>query len=312
MTVDFTVAIPTYNGANRLPHVLEKLRRQTDTEQISWELIIIDNNSTDETANVVANYQEHWLPGVALRYFFEQKQGITFARQRAIQEAEGNFIGFLDDDNLPTPNWVTQAYLFGQNNPQAGAYGGQTYGEFEVDPPQDFEKIKNFLVIRNYGNQPQKFEPEKLRLPAGAGLVVRKQAWLDSMPSRFVRTSRGGNDYEISLHLHKRGWEIWYNPAMSIGHKIPSWRMNKDYLLPLCRLYGLCTCELLMINAKNWQKPMLLVRSFLGNLRRLLQHIFTHRGRLKTELSVACEMEFFLGGLMSPFYMLSKSLKKSY
>lgn len=58
--LDFTVAIPTYNGANRLPLVLEKLRSQINTENISWEVIIVDNNSSDNTSKIVQDYQSRF------------------------------------------------------------------------------------------------------------------------------------------------------------------------------------------------------------------------------------------------------------
>jgi GT2 family glycosyltransferase len=309
MAVDFTVAIPTYNGAERLPKVLDKLRSQVKTENISWEVIVIDNNSTDNTAEIIRNYQADWSATHPLRYCTETRQGIAYARQRAVEQAQGIYIGFLDDDNLPASDWVATAYAFGQEHPRAGAYGGQIHGDFEVQPPEDFQQIQAFLVIRKYGEQAKQFEPEKLRLPAGAGLVVRKQAWLDSVPTRLVRTARGGNDYEISLHLHKGGWEIWYNPIMHIYHQIPPWRLEKRYLLSLAHLYGSCTCELRMINTQTWQKPVVLARSFVGSLRRATLHLIRHRGKLKTDLGAACEMAFFLGNLESPFYYLGKVVK---
>ncbi|HAO12943.1 MAG TPA: glycosyl transferase, partial [Planktothrix sp. UBA8407] len=58
--IDFTVVIPTYNGASRIPDVLEKLRSQTGTENIAWEIIVVDNNSSDQTADVVQNMIASW------------------------------------------------------------------------------------------------------------------------------------------------------------------------------------------------------------------------------------------------------------
>jgi glycosyltransferase involved in cell wall biosynthesis len=109
--VDFTVVIPTYNGEKRLPQLLERLREagrshsvksQTNTEQFSWEILVVDNNSKDNTAKVVQEYQANWPDTYPLRYSFEAEQGAAFARQRAIKEARGELIGFLDDDNCLT------------------------------------------------------------------------------------------------------------------------------------------------------------------------------------------------------------------
>lgn len=313
MSVDLTVAIPTYNGQSRLPQVLEKLRSQTNTEHISWEILIVDNNSKDDTAKVVQEYQTTWPSTIPLRYCFEAEQGAAFARLRAIREANGELIGFLDDDNLPAPDWVTQAYSFAQTHPKAGAFSGQIHGDFEVKPPENFERIQAFLAIREHGSTPHLFEPENLRLPPAASLIVRKKAWCESVPSRPMLSGKlpgvmvQGDDYEPLLYLHKAGWEIWYHPDLHTYHQIPHWRLEKDYLLSISRGCGLATYQLRVINAKNGQKPILLFRTVLGNLRRVALHFIKYRGQLKTDIIAACEMQFYIGSLMSPFYSLKNS-----
>ena len=307
MSLDFTVAIPTYNGASRLPKVLDKLLAQVNTEQIAWEVIVIDNNSTDDTAQVVRDYQANWLASVPLRYCFEAEQGAAFARLTAVREAKGELVGFLDDDNLPAPDWIEQAYLFAKDYPRAGAFSGQIHGEFEVPPPEGFERIQAFLAIREHGDKPHLFEPENLQLPTASGLIVRKKAWNEAVPKhpnlkgRIGESMLGGEDYEPLLYMHKGGWEIWYHPELHSYHQIPEWRLEKDYLLSISRGCGLATCQLRMINARSWEKPILIVRTLLGNLRRVILQIIKYRTRLKTDLIPACELEFFWGSLMSCF-----------
>jgi glycosyltransferase involved in cell wall biosynthesis len=182
--MDFTVAIPTYNGESRITKVLERLRSQVNTENITWEVLVVDNHSIDNTAKVVQDFQANWSATCPLKYCFEAEQGLAFARQRVVKEASGTFIGFLDDDNLPADDWVATAYSFGLEHPRAGAYSGQIHGDYEVTPPENFNRIQAFLAIREHGPEPHRFEPENLRLPPGAGLVVRKQAWCESVPLR--------------------------------------------------------------------------------------------------------------------------------
>lgn len=312
MSLEFTVAIPTYNGASRLPKVLDKLLAQVNTEQITWEVIVIDNNSTDETAQVVRDYQANWLSSVPLRYCFEPEQGAAFARLTAVREAKGELVGFLDDDNLPAPDWIEQAYLFAKEYPRAGAFSGQIHGEFEVPPPEGFERIQAFLAIREHGEEVHRFKPENLQLPPAASLVVRKKAWCESVPSRPKLTGKlpgvmiQGDDYEPLLYIHKAGWEIWYHPGLHSYHQIPQWRLERDYLLSVCRGCGLATCQLRMINAKGWEKPILLVRTFLGNLRRIIQQTIKYKTKIKTDIITACEFEFFFGSLMSTFYSIAR------
>ncbi|MFB2919368.1 hormogonium polysaccharide biosynthesis glycosyltransferase HpsE [Aerosakkonema funiforme] len=312
--MEFTVAIPTYNGAIRLPKLLERLRTQINTEHFAWEIIVVDNNSKDNTAQVVQEYQNNWHSHVLLRYSFEPEQGAAFARLRAIREAKSELIGFLDDDNLPDSNWVFAAYSFGKEHSKAGAYGGQIHGEYEAKPPANFKKIQSFLAIIERGSKPKLYEPDKLVLPAGAAFVVRKQAWCDSVPKRPMLSGRvggqmlGGEDYEPLLYIHKAGWEIWYNPAMHTHHQIPYWRLERDYLISLSRACGLCVCHLRMINAKKWQKPILMTRIFLSNLRRAVRHLRQYREQVTTDIVAACEMEFFLSCSASPFYFIKTSL----
>ena len=147
--IDFTVAIPTYNGANRLPQVLDRLRAQVDLEEISWEIIVVDNNSNDDTAKVVREYQANWPSTFPLIYYFVPEQGAAFARQGAVEKARGKLIGFLDDDNLPALNWVSAAYDFGKEYPAVGAYGSQIHGDFfEQDSEKNYQKsYRKFLVF---------------------------------------------------------------------------------------------------------------------------------------------------------------------
>jgi glycosyltransferase involved in cell wall biosynthesis len=315
MAVDFTVAIPTYNGAERLPKVLEKLRSQTGIEHLSWEVLIVDNNSTDGTAEAIRERQKDGWNDVPLRYCREPEQGAAFARQRAIREARGELVGFLDDDNLPAPDWVAQAHTFAQTHPRGGAFSGQIHGDYEVPPPENFEKIQAYLAIREHGCEPQQFEPAKLRLPPGASLIVRKQAWLESVPPRPTLTGKlpgilvQGDDYEPLLYLHKAGWEIWYNPELHTYHQIPHWRFERDYLLAIARGCGLATCHLCMINAKSWQKPLIFFRLLLGNSRRVTKQFIQYRGKLSSDTIAAFEMSFYWGSMMSPFYFLKKYVR---
>ncbi len=151
--IDFAVAIRAYNAADRLPDILDKLKIQEGIEEINWEIVIVDNNSKDNTAQIIADYQSNWKEKFPLKYFFEPRQGASIARRTAMEKTQGSLVGFWDDDNLPAPDWVAQAYAFGKSHPKAGAYGGQIHGEFETEPPPDFKKIAVYLAIIERGQK---------------------------------------------------------------------------------------------------------------------------------------------------------------
>lgn len=315
--VNFTVAICTYNGADRLPKVLERLRSQLHTEHFSWEIIIVDNNSTDNTARVVQEYQANWAEAYPIKYYFELEQGLAFARRFAIKKAQGSLVGFLDDDNLPNSNWVWAAYEFGQLHPQAGVYGSQIHGDYEVEPPKNFNRISVCLAIIERGQEPFRYSSNKHVFPAGAGIVIRKQAWQEFVPERpFLKgvcatsLASKGEDLETISYIRKSSWEIWHNPEMCIYHHIPKWRLEKEYLLKLFRGIGLSNYPIRMLKFEPWQRPFVFPIYILTALKKLVVHFIKYRKLLKTDIVFACQMELFLNGVISPFYHLRKQMFK--
>lgn len=309
MTVDLTVAIPTYNGASRLPELLERLQNQLNTQHISWEIIVVDNNSTDDTAKLIQTYQTSWQCPYPLKYYFELQQGAAYARKRAVAEAQGKYIGFLDDDNYPTSDWVAAAYAFGEKYPQAGAYASQIHPNWEVQPPANFQRIAPFLAITERGDIPLLYQPKTKLLPPSAGLVVRREACLNSLPEKSILTGRvTGNmltseDLEMLSYIQKAGWEIWYNPEMEIYHQIPHWRIQKEYLIPFFRGIGLSRFVTRMVNINPWARPVAFIAYIINDMRKIILHLLKYRLQVKTELVAACEMQLFISSLLSPFYL---------
>ncbi|MEQ9668749.1 hormogonium polysaccharide biosynthesis glycosyltransferase HpsE [Coleofasciculus sp. G2-EDA-02] len=302
--IDFTVAICTYNGANRLSEVLEGLRSQEGTENISWEIIIVDNNSTDDTAKVVQEYQANWSEPYPIHYCFEPEQGLAFARRCAIREAKGSLIGFLDDDNLPDSNWVTQADHFGQSHPKAGAYGGQIHGKFEVEPPPGFERIARYFAIlegtKTYCYNERYASSRKKMFPPGAGIVIRKQAWIESVPERPL-LPQTNEDLEMLSYIWHAGWEVWFNPEMEIDHFIPKSRFEKEYLMRFFQNNGRLRYQVRMLSYKPWQKPLVTPVYMVNDLRKIIRHFIKYRRVLKTDKVAAGELEILKSIISTPF-----------
>ncbi len=315
--VDLTVVICTYNGAQRLPLVLDRLRSQTNVEAIQWEILIVNNNSTDNTAEVIQSYQASWLETVPLRSCFEARQGAAFARQRGVEDAHGSLIGFLDDDNFPHPNWIAEAVSFGNRHPNVGAYGSKILPMYEIEPPVHFERIAIFLAIRavnktfSYTASPT--HANRRFFPPSAGLVVRKPAWLEAVPNEIRMTGRikdsltAGEDTEALTYMRQSGWEIWHNADMQIHHQIPPSRLTREYLAKLLHDNGLGRHPLRMIGIPQWQQPLLTVAHFINDLRKLIWHYIQHRHELPDDTVAWCEMQVFIGSLKSPFFYWRQS-----
>lgn len=314
MAVDFTVAIRTYNGAKRLPEVLDRLQQQIGTENLVWEVLVVDNNSQDETAAVVAAYAHQWRSDSQLRYVFEPRQGMSYARECGIWNAASDLIGFLDDDNLPEDDWVAQAYYFGQTHPQVGAYGSNVFPKFDETPPADFEQIKIYLAITDRGPAPYCYPRTYPRLvPIGAGCVIRKQAWVECVPEKRRLRGRAdqkrkvsagaSEDMEVMFNI-QNGWEVWHNGNMVIHHHIPARRWETNYLLRIARSGGLAAHACRIAQLQPWQRflmpilaPVLLC---LDAIRVALCYLKDHRD-FSHDRGKACNFQFRLGRLLSPF-----------
>lgn len=310
---DLTVAIPTFNGSKRLPAVLEQLQRQSDTTSLTWEIIVADNNSQDDTAAVVRHYQQQW-PADCLKYTFVAKQGAAFARQRAVEIARGRIVAFLDDDNVPAVDWVINVHRFAQAHPQAGAFGSQIHGNFESPLPEELEKIACYLAIIERGSKPHLYEPDKKILPPGAGLAVLRHVWLSHVPKRLFLNHKGkkaglaSEDLEAILHIQKAGWEVWYNPDMVVYHQIPSGRLQVDYLRSLLRCVGLSRFYIRMLGLKEWQRPLMIPAYIANDLRKLVLHTLQSQ-QSPQSISNICEREHLASTLQSPFFIANKVLQ---
>lgn len=316
--VDFTLAIPTYNGAKRLPQLIERLRSQINLDNLRWTIVIVDNNSTDETAALAQRYAaESHRQTPTIEYAFEQRQGAAFARVKAMEVAKSHWVGFLDDDVVPAPDWIASAIAFAQAHPEAGAFGGQIHGDFEIAPPDNFNRIKSFLALRERGSKAHLYDPDNLSLPPSAAWVVNARAWQENVSDKPLLGGRTngsmmqGDDYEPLLRMHKSGWQIWYAPELHVAHQIPKTRLERSYLKSLSWGCGLCICPLRMINAARWQRPIVWAKLTVSNFRRVVLHWLKYRRQIKTDLVAACEMDFYLGSFASPFYYLKTLLPQS-
>ena len=315
--VDLSVVICTYNGAEKLPEVLDRLRSQVLLTPFTWEVLVIDNNSSDQTAQVVSQYQQDWRQSAPLRYEFEAEQGLAFARRRAVQAAQGELLGFLDDDNLPAEDWVYSVCLFGRAHPEAGAYGSRIRSRFETSPPPNFSRIACCMAIIERGEKAFPYAAKRGVLPAGAGMVIRAAVWRQCVPELPVlagvcRNSLAtkGEDVETLSYIRKAGHSIWYNPDMVLWHDIPKERLSRDYLFRLFRGIGLSRYPLRMLNYQPWQRPGMSLAHLCYDAKRLLTYALKHWREIQRQDTVSmCELRLHWYSLISGPYAAYRQLR---
>ena len=154
-----TVAICTYNGASRVAAVLVALARQTLSPD-DWELLVIDNASNDGTTEIAQRLIADLLGGRG-RVVREPQPGLSFARARAAKEARGEILCFLDDDNIPNPEFVANTVQAFLAHPRAGALGGKVLPVWETPPSALAQAVQDFaLAICDRGEEAFRYERE--------------------------------------------------------------------------------------------------------------------------------------------------------
>lgn len=246
--LDLTVLICTHNRAELLDRALERIAGQEAAPSVHWEVLVVANRCTDSTSAVVRRWGESGrIP--RLRYVSERRPGISAARRRGLRESRGRLVGYVDDDCLIGPDWVERAVSFAGEHPRAGAFGGKNDLLWETPPTPLADLYGESLARQDLGSAPRKLPERAWRMPVGAGLVLRREAVIESgwihggvLRSRAQRSALGpiecGEDAEIGIRIRRAGWEIWYSPHLRLHHFIPADRMGLRYLRRVHRGFG--------------------------------------------------------------------------
>jgi len=243
----FTVALCCHNSARRLPHTLQHLARQRVRATVPWEVLLIDNASSDGTADL-ARRQWPKGPPAPLHVFTEPTLGLGYARLRALERAAYRFVAFVDDDNWLEPEWVDTAWETMTEHPEVGALGGHSTAAFETPPPRWFSEFKTLYAV-GPDDVPAGDITEHPGLLWGAGLTVRLAAWrglrakgyTPALVGRHGTALTAGEDTELCLALRLAGWRLWYEPNLRLTHYCPAGRLTWRYARRLYRGSGAAT-----------------------------------------------------------------------
>jgi glycosyltransferase involved in cell wall biosynthesis len=230
-----TVALCTHNHADRLTRTLGDLG-QLKSPASAWELLVIDNASTDTTPALLA--ASDWRPaGMEIRIVREEKLGLSNARNRALQEARGEYILFMDDDETPDPSWLT-AHEQAMHEHQPDALGGRIEVFFEdgARPPWLQDELLGFLGKLNHGEAC--WLTDRATPIFGGNFAFRRNVFerignFDTLLGRLGTANIGGEDTEIYRRLLEHGCRVRWVPQAIIHHRIQTPKLRRDYFLDL-------------------------------------------------------------------------------
>jgi glycosyltransferase involved in cell wall biosynthesis len=232
----YTVALCTHNHLDRLRRTLADLAAIT-SPRAPWELLIVDNGCTDGTTEYLVNRQ--WLqPAAAVRVVREDRLGLSHARNRAIAEAEGDYIVFIDDDETPDADWLC-AYERCIEREHPDAMGGAIDVLF-VDGERPHwlqDELLGFIGKLSHGEDAHLLTDPSTPIFGGnfgfRKAVFERIGLFDSELGRRGTANIGGEDTEIYRRLLATGCKVFWIPDSVIYHRIESVKLRRRYFLDL-------------------------------------------------------------------------------
>ncbi len=272
-----SVILCTYNRAAVLRGTLRSLGALRGAATLPWELIVVDNHSTDATRDTIDAFRRtRSLPLVSV---FEARQGKSHALNTGLAHARGDIVAFTDDDVTLDAQWLVEvARAFAR--PACQAIGGRIVPVWSSPPPPWFSsrgphRLAQAIVEFDLGE-----EPIPLSVPPfGANLAFRRALFdehggfrtdLGPRPGKF-RLGGGGEDTEFCRRLMGRGVPILYAPRAVVYHPVEPERMTKQYFKRWYFQYGQSLARQSEIPhgaPRCWGVPLYLLRELTATLLR--------------------------------------------
>lgn len=292
-----SVIIPTRNRAASLDVALKSVQSQVFPEA-EFEILVIDNGSTDGTRQVVDSLRQS---SGNVRYFFDPTPGLHVGRHRGLKEAQGEVLVYADDDIEATSTWLEAIHECFQT-PRVALVGGNNYPKFEDTPPAWLQKLWRKPA---YGGQAIP-SLSVLQLPAGQRPVspfsvwgcnfsIRRDVLLDaggfhpdSMPDEHIRF-RGDGETHVSAHVAKAGLNCLFDSRASVHHAVPKSRMTFEYFRKRAFNQGVSDSFSRLRNGHrrrqlssiSYKSAVAIARAVLGGVRECLDNLLSQDRELK-------------------------------
>ncbi len=224
--VDLSIIVPSWNRAPQLEPLLTSLLDQ-DTGGVRYDIVVVDNNSTDDTRRVVERIAAD-APAGQVRYLFEPRQGVSYARNAGVAATAAPIVAFVDDDGIAGRDWVRSMKRAFDDHPEADCIGGRITPRWVTPRP-------SWLTAPHAGPIAVQDRPEAAYLNAGqasmcllsANLGCRRVAF-DAVGG-FSPDYPRGQDREFELRLWRAGRQGLYLPEMEISVEVPAERLERRY-----------------------------------------------------------------------------------
>lgn len=178
--MDLSIIICTYNRSQSLGKTLESLERMIVAEGIDWEVLVVDNNSKDETRELLEKFRRRGT--LNLKYLFEAMQGKSYALNTGLKQARGEIVAFADDDVLMDKEWLVAVIKAIQQYQDYDGFGGRIVSLWETRLPEwlaitgEYNSLRGTGFLRDDGCNDKEYSETKNEMPCGANMFFRKPA----------------------------------------------------------------------------------------------------------------------------------------
>ncbi len=237
-----SIIIPTYNRAQLLPLTLDSFLAQNYLKD-RYEIIVADNNSKDNTCEIVAHYVNKL--DTPIKYIFEERQGVHYARNSAAKVSKGDILYFTDDDMIADPHLLEEIVKVFELDSRIGAATGLVIGKFDTDPP---EWVKKYL-INSYLSLTDKNKQEELIVSkTDCGVyschqAIKRDVFFQSggfNPENTAGIWIGDGETGLNIKIASLAYKFAYTSKSIIYHIIPMSRTTLKYLINRLGNTGFC------------------------------------------------------------------------
>ncbi len=233
MRAGISIVICTYNGAKRLPQTLRHIALQRVSSDVPWELIIVDNASTDNSAQIATIVWNEHTCRIPFSIVHQPVPGLSFAREMGFSKSQFNYILMCDDDNWLHEDYIETAFEVMEQNPRCAVLGGNGTFVYESTPPA---WLKSYSLYAGGPQAPATGQATHNRL-YGAGSILRKSAYYaiykagfrSLLADRMAAQLTSGGDHELCFGLALAGYEILYDERLKFKHFITNNRLSWQY-----------------------------------------------------------------------------------
>jgi glycosyltransferase involved in cell wall biosynthesis len=232
-----SVIVCCYNSAKRLPKTIEHIAKQRVNNTVKWELIIVNNNSTDNTEQVTKDIWEALGTPTKLVIVKEPQPGLSYAREKGMSKAKYDVLLWCDDDNWLCDTYVQTAFDIMNKNLDIGGLGGWCEAAFETEKPKWFDVSARYFAVSKQGKRSGDITTKK-GCVYGAGMVLRKSHWLELkqkgfkhlLKDRVGKSLSSGGDTEYCYALRLLGYKMWYDERLYFKHYMSDGRLSLAYV----------------------------------------------------------------------------------